>query len=79
MLIVILYIKKKKLYIKTKQNCLIHRNIHIIYITHVLAHIICVAHVTYITHIIYITHVIYITQMVKLIFKADKKTDKIIF
>ena len=44
-----------------------------IYITHVLTHVI------YITHITYITHMIYITRIVKLIFKAYKKTDKVVF
>ena len=40
---------------------MIHKNTHIIYITHVLIHI------------------IYITPMIKLIFKAYKKTDKFFF
>ena len=46
---------------------MIHKNSNIIYITHVLNHIV------YIIHIIYITHIIFITHVVKLIFKAYKK------
>ena len=54
---------------------MIHKNVHIIYITHVLTHIIYIAHIIYITHISYITHI----RLVKLIFKAHKKTDKTFF
>ena len=46
---------------------MIHKNTHIINITHVL------------TDVIYIKHIIYITHMVKLIFKAYKKIDKFMF
>ena len=42
-------------------------------------HIIYKTNIVYITHITCITHIAYITHMIKLIFKAHKKTDKIFF
>ena len=49
------------------------------YITHIIykIHITYMTHITYITYTTYITHITYITYMIKLIFKAYKKTDKI--
>ena len=58
----------------------IHKNTQMIYLTHVLIHIILrVTNIIHITHITYMTHMTYIAHMIKLLFKAYKKSDKIFF
>ena len=54
---------------------MIDKNTHIVYITH----IIYITYIAYITQIVYIILITYIIHLIKLTFKAYKKTDKIYF